>query len=403
MTTTFLHGVEVLELDTGIRPIRTVRSAVIGLVGTAPGADETVFPLNQPVLIPGSRALAGQLGNTGTLPAAMDGIFDQVGATVVVVRVEEGVDEPATLSNIAGNSTGYTGVHALLKAESDLGVTPKVLIAPGFTHQRLEDSENPGTFLVNPVVAELLGIAQDSVGLGERLRAIVVADGPNTTDAAAQAYAADHGDDRLYVVDPWVKVISNGVVVEQPSSARVTGLIARVDAEMGFWESPSNKLIQGIAGISRPVPFSLGDANSAANLLNEANVATIIREQGFRLWGNRTTSSDSKWAFLSVRRTADMINESILRGHLWAVDRCINRTYLQDVAESVNEYLRSLKARGAILGGECWIDPEANTEANIADGRVTFDFDFTPCYPAERVTFRSVLTNGYLTELITTN
>jgi phage tail sheath protein FI len=403
MTTTFLHGVEVLELDTGLRPIRTVRSAVIGLVGTAPGADETVFPLNQPVLVPGSRAIAGQLGSTGTLPGAMDGIFDQVGATVVVVRVEEGATELDTMANVAGNGTAYTGVYALLKAESELGVTPKVLIAPGFTHQRIEDSENPGTFLVNPVVAELLGIAQDSVGLGERLRAIVVADGPNTTDAAAQDYAADHGSDRLYVVDPWVRVLQGINFVDQPSSARVAGVIARVDAEVGFWESPSNKLIQGISGIGRAVPFALGDANSAANILNENKVATIIREQGFRLWGNRTTASDSKWSFLSVRRTADMVNESILRGHLWAVDRCINRTYLQDVAESVNEYLRSLKARGAILGGECWIDPEANTAGNIADGRVTFDFDFTPCYPAERVSFRSVLTNGYLTELITTN
>lgn len=403
MATTFLHGVEALELDTGIRPIRTVRSAVIGLVGTAPEADATVFPLNTPVLIPGSRAIAGKLGATGTLPGAMDGIFDQIGATVVVVRVEQGADEQATIGNIVGTSTSYTGVHALLRAESDLGVTPKILIAPGFTHQRIEDSANPGSFLVNPVVAELLGIAQDSVGLGERLRAVVIADGPNTTDNAAQAYAADHGDDRLYVVDPWVRVLSGTTFVDQPASARVAGLIARVDAEMGFWESPSNKLIQGISGISRPVPFSLGDANSAANILNENNVATIIREQGFRLWGNRTTSSDSKWAFLSVRRTADMIAESILRGHLWAVDRCINRTYLQDVAESVNEYLRSLKARGAILGGECWVDPEANTEANIANGHVTFDFDFTPCYPAERVTFRSVLTNGYLTELLTTN
>jgi phage tail sheath protein FI len=55
MATTFLHGVEALELDTGIRPIRTVRSAVIGLIGTAPDAEDNVFPLNTPVLIPGSR------------------------------------------------------------------------------------------------------------------------------------------------------------------------------------------------------------------------------------------------------------------------------------------------------------------------------------------------------------
>jgi len=401
--TTFLHGVEVLELDTGIRPIRTVRSAVIGLVGTAPNADNDAFPLNTPVLIAGSRAKASQLGSTGTLPSAMDGIFDQIGAAVVVVRVAEGANEMATMSNVVGNSTAYTGVYALLRAEVDLGVQPKILIAPGFTHQRIPDPDNAGSFLVNPVVAEMLGIAQDSVGLGERLRAVVIADGPNTTDAAAQAYADDHGDERLFVVDPWVRVLSGVNFVNQPPSARVAGMIARVDAEVGFWESPSNKLMQGISGVSRPVPFALGDANSAANILNENKVATIIREQGFRLWGNRTTASDSKWQYLSVRRTADMVNESILRGHLWAVDRCINRTYLQDVAESVNEYLRSLKARGAILGGQCWIDPEANGPGDIANGQVTFDFDFTPCYPAERVTFRSVLTNGYLTELLTTN
>lgn len=478
--TTFLHGVEVLELDTGIRPIRTVRSAVIGLVGTAPDADDDVFPYDTPVLIAGSRAKAGQLGNTGTLPAAMDGIFDQIGAAVVVVRVEAEATELATMANVVGASTGYTGVHALLRAEVDLGVQPKILIAPGFTHQRSANGivsipvttqgagyttapavtitngggsgatavavlgtganagkvvsisiTNPGSgytsnptitiaappaggtqavagtavrdTTVNPVVAELLGLAQASVGLGERLRAVVIADGPNTNDADAQDYANDHGDKRLYVVDPWTKVLSGTSFVDQPASARVAGLIARVDAEMGFWESPSNKLIQGIAGVSRPVPFALGDSNSAANILNENKVATIIREQGFRLWGNRTTSDDTKWQYLSVVRTADMVNESILRGHLWAVDRCINRTYLQDVAESVNEYLRSLQARGAILGGSCWIDPEANGPGDIANGQVTFDFDFTPCYPAERVTFRSVLTNGYLTELLTTN
>jgi phage tail sheath protein FI len=33
MSETFLHGVQVLEVDTGARPIRTVRSSVIGLVG----------------------------------------------------------------------------------------------------------------------------------------------------------------------------------------------------------------------------------------------------------------------------------------------------------------------------------------------------------------------------------
>ena len=55
MSEQFLHGVEVEEIDDGPRPIRTVKSGIIGLIGTAPEADATAFPLDSPVLITGSR------------------------------------------------------------------------------------------------------------------------------------------------------------------------------------------------------------------------------------------------------------------------------------------------------------------------------------------------------------
>jgi len=401
MTETFLHGVEVLEIDTGPRPIRTVRSSVIGIVGTAPDADAAAFPLNTPVLIAGSRAEAAKLDTEGdgegTLPAALDGILDQAGAVVVVIRVAEGATEADTLANVIGgvnSSTGqFEGVQALLGAESVLGFSPRILCAPGFTHQRPEDPQgDPGDKLANPVVAELIGIA-------ERLRAVIIADGPNTVDADAIAYAGDFGSARVYMVDPWVRVFRDGSVATEPASARVAGLIAKSDQDRGFWWSPSNREINGIIGTARPVDFKLGDANSRANLLNEQNVTTIIRQDGFRLWGNRTLSSDPKFAFLSVRRTADIINDSLQRAHLWAVDRNITKTYVQDVEESVNAYLRTLIALGAILGGRCWADPDLNTAANITQGKVYFNFDFTPPYPAEHITFRSILTNDYISEV----
>lgn len=394
----FLHGVEVVQIDTGARPIRTVRSSVIGLIGTAPGADETVFPLNTPVLIAGSRTEAALLGDTGTLPDAIDGIFDQAGAVVVVVRVEESTDvdpvaaEAETIGNIIGGvdaGTGsYEGVQAFLGAESIVHVSPRILIAPGFTHQRPSDN-------ANPVVAELLGIA-------ERLRAVIIADGPDTNDADAITYRGDWGSARVYVVDPHVKVFDTetDTIIVEPASARVAGLIAKTDNDLGFWWSPSNKIINGIVGTSRAIDFTLGDVNSRANLLNESEVATIIRQDGYRLWGNRTTSSDPKWAFLSVRRTADIINDSLLRAHLWAVDRNITKTYIEDVLEGVNGYLASLKAQGAILGGRAFADPELNTPLNIADGKVFFDFEFTPPFPAEHITFRSHLVNDFIEEIL---
>ncbi|MEW6490368.1 MAG: phage tail sheath C-terminal domain-containing protein [Thermodesulfobacteriota bacterium] len=401
MAETFLHGVEVVEIDSGPRPIQTVRSSVIGIVGTAPNADAAKFPLDTPVLVAGSRREAAGLDTVGTglgtLPAALDAIFDQAGAVVVVVRVAEGAGAEETLANVLGGvdaGTGaYTGVQAFLAAETVVGVAPRILIVPGFTGERPEDPLNPGTYLANPVVSELLGIA-------DRLRAVIVAEGPDTNDAAALAWAGDFGSKRVYVVDPGVQVVgTGGALTTQPASARAAGMIAKSDAERGFWWSPSNREMYGIVGTTRPVDFALGDANARANLLNEGNVTTIIRHDGFRLWGNRTLSSDPKWAFLSVVRTADMIHESLLRAHLWAVDRNISKTYLEDVTAGVNAYLRRLQAQGAILGGTCWADPDLNTPENLAAGKVFFDFDFTPPAPAEHVTFRSRLVNDYFEEV----
>lgn len=498
--TDFLHGVEVLELDSGARPIRTVRSGVIGLVGTAPAAEaaskaglavgteaddngllfeavaagaagnglsirfvdpaaaesalaisydadtravtvsletdagsdvvstgaeiiiawalvsglaaivtiddlgdsdgsgvvqpfntrflsggqDEPFPLDTPVLIAGDRRQAAKLGATGTLPAAMADIFDQTGAVVVLVRVAEGENESGTRTNVIGgvNSTtsAYEGCQAFLGAESALGVAPRILIAPGFT--------------------ENLSVAQAMLAVANRIRAHVIVDGPGTTDAAAIAYRNKFGSRRAFVVDPGFKAERAGSTVSRPASGFVAGLIAASDSAHGFWRSPSNQEIFGVVGTVRPVDFTLGDPNSRANLLNEQEVATVINKNGFRLWGNRTCSQDPVYAFLSVSRTADIIDDSILRAHMWAVDRGITRQYFEAVADGVNAYLRTLQSLGAIIGGRCWADEELNTPENIADGKVYFNFDFGPVYPAERVVFRRRINNGYLEEIV---
>ncbi|ACN95454.1 MULTISPECIES: phage tail sheath subtilisin-like domain-containing protein [unclassified Wolbachia] len=380
MAEEFLHGVNVIEVTSGAKTVRTAKSSVIGVIGTAPEADEQKFPLNSPVLIAGSLKEAAKLGKSGTLPSAINGIFSQIGATVVVIRVEES----ETIQNIIGGvdkETGeYQGIEAFLSSESIVHVLPRILIAPQFTHQLPEDGKNPA-------VAALVPIA-------EKLRSIIVADGPNTNDEEAIKWRKSVGSSRVYVVDPWVKVFIEGKEEILPPSSFVAGLIAKVDSEQGFWHSPSNKEINGIIGTSRPIDFTLGNTNCRANHLNENEVTTIIHQNGYRLWGNRTCSNDAKWTFLSVRRTADLINDSLLRAHLWAVDRNITKTYIDDVIEGVNSYLANLKAQGAIISGKCYATPELNTPANIASGKVSFDFEFTPPYPAEQITFRSHLVSG---------
>lgn len=292
------------------------------------------------------------------------------------------------LTDVIGDPSDFSGVYALLRAKSSVKVDPRIIAAPGFTAGRPDGEANP--------VTAALDIA------AQKLKAIAVVDVGNGTYSEAVTYREDWGSRRIYGVYPYGRVLDSatGVNVDQPLSARVCGVMSRIHNEKGFWWSPSNNIINGILGLSQPVDFQMGDANSLANLLNENRVTTVIQESGYRLWGNRTFADDAKWTFVNVVVTADLIGDSLLRAHLWAIDRNITRTYFEEVAEGVNAYLRQLKAEGAILGGRCWPDPDLNSKAAIQDGKVYFNFDFTPPYPAEHVTFRSILTPDYLDVLI---
>lgn len=385
MTTDFYHGLEIVTVETGARPVKTVRSGIIAIIGTAPEADAETFPLDTPVLLPGTRVAAELIGATGTLPAALDAIFDQVGAMVVVVRVAEGADEAATLSNIIGgggeNATANTGVHAFKSAESLLGVRPKILIAPGFSHEAA-------------VVTEMISIA-------DQLRAVILADcaqAAPVVPAAAVTYAGTFGSKRVFVLFNPVQTSQDGVLTEHPASSVVAGLIARIDSEKGWWWSPSNQTVN-VPAVAQAVDFAHGGGNSTANYLNENNVNVILRDVGFRLWGNRTCSADPMWQFLAVVRAHDMIFESVEAAHRWAIDAPVTKILLEDVAEGINRYLRHLKALGAILGGKAYPDQILNSPDQIQQGKTYVNVEWTPVYPNENMTLRTLITDEYIQEL----
>ena len=187
----------------------------------------------------------------GTLTNVAGGLIAD-GATVYVSYTYSESRGVADADVIGGAQTdgSLTGIAALIGAESVIGHAPKILIAPGRS-----DSEAVATALVSAA---------------DRLRAMTVIEGPSTTDADAIAYRGNFGARRAYVVDPGAKVTGDDdETVDAPISPYVAGVIARSDAERGFWWSPSNRLISGIVGTSREIDFALGDPNARANLLNE--------------------------------------------------------------------------------------------------------------------------------------
>lgn len=383
----FFHGVTVTNVDTGARTIALPSSSIIGLVETfTPGPTATAQP-NDLVLITSEREAVAAFGADSAITKACKAIYTRAKAVIVACGVAQLADPAEQTSAIIGGVLAdgkRTGLQALLDGKSRFNAQPRLLVTP----------KHSATLAVGTAL----------VAMADKLRGLAILDGPNTTDEAVMAYAENFGARRAFLVDPGVQFWDTTVdaTVDAPGSAWVAGLFAWTDNEYGFWASPSNKEFVGITGTSRPIEFLDGDETCRANLLNNANITTIIRDDGFRLWGNRTLSSDPKWAFVTRVRTMDIVMDAILYGHKWAVDRSITATYVKDVTEGLQAFMRDLKNQGAIINFEVFADPELNTASQLEQGKVYWNIRFTDVPPAENPNFRVEVTNQWLTEVLDT-
>ncbi|WP_303678160.1 phage tail sheath family protein [Ralstonia mannitolilytica] len=384
MPTSFFHGVTVTLIDTGPRPIAIPSSSIVGLVDTYTPAEGLAEP-NKPILLTSYREAVKQFGAGSALAKSARGIYAQSSAVVVAIGVPLVADAAALTSAIIGGVTvdgQRTGMQALLDGKSVHNAQPRLIVCPGHS------------------ATQAVASAMD--GLAAKLKAIAIVDGPNTDDESAIAYFNNFGSKRVFAVDPWLKVWDSetGAASTVPVSPYAAGLFARTDREYGFWASPSNKEFVEVIGTARPIEFLDGDETCRANLLNAANITTVIRDGGYRLWGNRTRSADAKWAFVTRVRTVDIVMDAILYGHKWAVDRSITKTYVKDVTEGLQAFMRDLKAQGAIINFEVYPDPELNTASQLEQGRVYWNIRFTDVPPAENPTFRVEVTNQWITEVL---
>lgn len=387
MAGSFFHGVTTTLIDTGARTISLPSSSIIGLCDTfTPGVlGGGTAKAGELILLTSEREAIAAFGADSAITKAAQAIYVRAKAVIVAVGVPKLEDAALQTSAIIGGvlvGGQRTGLQALLDGKSKHNAQPKLLIAPKHS------------------ATQAVATAMDA--LAAKLRAIAIVDGPNTTDEAVLAYAQEFGSKRIYLVDPgvqyWDTVTS--ATIDAPGSAWVAGLFAWTDATYGYWASPSNKEFVGITGTTRPIEFLDGDETCRANLLNNANVSTIIRDGGYRLWGNRTLSSDPKWSFVTRVRTCDILMDAIQAGHKWAVDRSITKTYVKDVTEGLQAFMRDQKNAGAIINFEVYPDTEMNTASQLEQGKVYWRIRFTDVPPAENPNFLIEVTNEWLTEVL---
>lgn len=399
MPANFLHGVETIEIDKGPRPIRTVKTAVVGLVGTAPTG-----PVNRPTIVLSERD-AAQFGTVAdaasaghSIPQALDAIFDYGAGTVIVVNVFDPAvhtvtgevgKTPISAAEIIGTVAAdgsRTGLKALDDTYNLFGFNAKLLIAPGY--------------------ATLASVTTELIAMADKLRAMALIDAPAgiTVQQAVEGRGPsgsinfNTSSERAILCYPHLKVydpLTNADRLE-PMSPRLAGLMCATDVERGYWWSPSNQEFKGIVGTERPITARVNDPQSEANLLNENGIVTVFNSfgSGYRAWGNRSAAWPSvshPKNFICVRRTADVLHESVEYAMLQFLDRPINDALIDDIRGSVNAFVRTLVGRGALIDGSCTYDPSKNPPTELALGHLTFDIAFMPPTPAERISFESFI------------
>ncbi|WP_145574566.1 phage tail sheath protein [Yersinia alsatica] len=381
------HGVRVLEINDGTRVISTVSTAVVGMVCTGDDADAATFPLNTPVLITDLLAAAAKAGTKGTLAASLLAIAEQARPVTIVVRVATGSNETGTTTNIIGGvdqNGRYTGMKALLDAQSVTGVRPRILGVPGL------DSL--------PVSTALAGICQQLRAFG-----YISAYGCKTSKEALK-YRENFSQRELMLI--WPNFLSWNTSTNRSSvaytTARALGLRAKIDQQQGWHKTLSNVGVNGVTGISASVYWDLQTVGTDADLLNKASVTTLIRKDGFKFWGSRTCSDDPLFAFENYTRTAQILADTMAEAQLWAIDRPIHPTLVRDMIGSINAKLREMKSAGLIIDGSCWYDDNANDKDTLKAGKLFIDYDYTPVPPLENLTLRQRITDKYLVNFTTT-
>ncbi|TNL01349.1 phage tail protein [Kosakonia cowanii] len=378
------HGARVRENTDLAAAVNDIDSSVIGIVAVAEDADADTFPLNRPVLLTRVNNVLGKAGKSGTLYKTLKAIADQASTKVIVVRVpaaREGEGEKTQSQLVTGGTEAdgsYTGMYALLVAEQDerIGYRPRILAAPGL------DTEE--------VTSSLCVIA-------EKLRAFVYASCHGCeTMADAIAWRTKFACRELMLI--WPDFIAYNPLTGEneifPAPAYACGLRALTDSNQGWHKSLSNIPVRNVLGLSKQVFWSLQAEDSDANALNNKEITTLIKRNGFRFWGNRTTDTRD-YTFEVYTRTAQILADGIAEAQFEAIDEPLTPVNVRDVVSGISGKLSALVTQGRLIGAECWFDTQDNPTTGLRQGQVRIRYKYTPVPPLEDLTLHQTFTDEF--------
>lgn len=207
----------------------------------------------------------------------------------------------------------------------------------------------------------------------------------------------------LHPVPQSAKVLdAAGAVVTRPLSPFVVGRYIRRDNEFDGrpFHSVANQPLNGLVGVTPPIPFSIIDASSVGQDYIERGAGIVSRGEsgvegsltsgGFQFWGTDTLSEDSSYLFAHVVRGRDYIELTqvkFLRQYLGRFN--ITGQTVQAIVSSMEDHLSRLRADGDILDYRVFFEPSRNTPAELRLGHLDISFRAEEPPVLRKITVRS--------------
>lgn len=270
--------------------------------------------------------------------------------------------------------------------------------------QRLDEADVLNLVCIPPPTTTTdvgLAVWSEALALCQRRRAILLVDPPAGWTTAAAAASLAGGYDALRSPNAayyWPRVemsdaLQQGRTRPFVPCGVVAGTIARIDASRGVWKAPAG--IEAVLPGVRRVALDVTDADSGTVNERGVNALRQMPPTGAVVWGARTARGAdtlvSEWKYLSVRRLALYIEESLFRGTQWAVFEPNDAPLWGQMRAAVGAFMQDLFRKGAFAGAKAsdayyvQCDASTTTEGDRERGIVNVVIGFAPLRPSEFV------------------
>lgn len=317
-------------------------------------------------------------------------------ATSLNVAYDEATPESVTGTHIIGgynpSTQQTTGLECINQTMALYGVTPDLILAPGFSHDSAVAAAMAAKSTINDLFTAkaLIDVDTDAE------------DGANHYSKVAAWKSNNNVTDKSQIACwPLVKL---GEKVYHMST-HAAGLMAKVDTGNDGcpYESPSNKRLQIDSLVVKSGQEVVMELNSANNL-NANGIVTALRfTDAFVLWGNYLasypSSTDIKDYFIPVSRMFAWIGKTVIQTYWNKVDKPQNKRLINSIIDSTNIWLNGLASEEKVIGARVEFKEDENPLTSLLAGKIKFHIYMAPPVPAQEIEFVLEFDTNYLTTL----